>query len=57
MCIQVTGSGHGIGQELVRRLALEGCTVVGWDISEEGNAETHKLIKAEGLGHKVHFYL
>ncbi|XP_014270946.1 estradiol 17-beta-dehydrogenase 11 isoform X2 [Halyomorpha halys] len=52
----VTGSGHGIGQEIVRRLAAEGCTVVGWDINEEGNAETYKLVKEEGFGSRVHFY-
>lgn len=53
----MTGSGHGIGQELVLRLASEGCKVVGWDKNDEGNAITRKLAKERGLDDRVHFYL
>uniref|UniRef100_A0A0A9ZGQ3 Short-chain dehydrogenase/reductase 3 n=1 Tax=Lygus hesperus TaxID=30085 RepID=A0A0A9ZGQ3_LYGHE len=54
--ILVTGSGHGIGRELTIKLAAEGSTVIGWDLSEEGNAETYKILKDLNLHSKTKFY-
>lgn len=54
--LQVTGTGHGIGRELTLKLASEGATVIGWDLSEEGNAETYKILKEVNLHKKTHFY-
>ena len=36
----VTGSGSGLGRAVTLKLASEGATVVGVDISEKANAET-----------------
>ncbi|KAK9505939.1 hypothetical protein O3M35_009894 [Rhynocoris fuscipes] len=54
--ILITGTGHGIGRELAIQLAGEGCTLICWDINEEGNAETLKLLKEKGLDAKTYFY-
>ena len=39
----VTGGGTGMGRELVRQLAAEGCSVAMCDISAEAMAETRRL--------------
>jgi hypothetical protein len=39
----VTGGGSGMGRELVRQLAAEGCHVATCDVSDEALAETQKL--------------
>ena len=46
--VLITGSGHGIGRELALQYSALGATVVCWDINEELNQETVKLIKSEG---------
>jgi len=43
----VTGGGTGMGRELARQLAAEGCHVATCDIIEETLAETLKLCRAE----------
>jgi hypothetical protein len=45
----VTGGGSGIGRELVRQLAAEGCHVAMADVSASGMAETERLCRADGL--------
>jgi NAD(P)-dependent dehydrogenase (short-subunit alcohol dehydrogenase family) len=44
----VTGGGSGMGRELVRQLAAEGCNVAMCDVSARGMAETHRLCEAAG---------
>src|SRR5437667_6122604 len=39
----VTGSGSGMGRELVRQLVAEGCNVAMCDVSAQSMAETRKL--------------
>ena len=43
----VTGGGTGMGRELVRQLAREGCHVATCDVSEEALAETRDLALSE----------
>lgn len=43
----VTGAGSGMGRELVRQLAAEGCSVAGCDVNEEAMAETVRLAEKE----------
>lgn len=43
----VTGAGSGMGRELVRQLAAEGCSVAGCDVNEEAVAETVRLAEKE----------
>jgi NAD(P)-dependent dehydrogenase (short-subunit alcohol dehydrogenase family) len=45
----VTGGGSGMGRELVRQLAAEGCAVAMCDVSAPGMAETKRLCDAAGL--------
>src|SRR5215467_11716955 len=45
----VTGGGSGMGRELVRLLAAEGCHVAMCDVSASGMAETRRLCEAAGL--------
>src|SRR5919205_1117602 len=45
----VTGGGTGMGRELVRQLAAEGCNVAMCDISTDAMAETHSLCNGDGL--------
>lgn len=52
--ILITGTGHGIGKELALQYSALGSTVVCWDINEQMNQETVKLIKARGG--KAHGY-
>lgn len=46
--VLITGTGHGIGKELALQYSALGATVVCWDINEQMNQETVKLIKARG---------
>ena len=39
----VTGGGSGMGRELVRQLAADGCHVATCDVSADNLAETEKL--------------
>ena len=43
----VTGGGTGMGRELVRQLAAEGCHVATCDVSEEALAETRALAEED----------
>ena len=45
----VTGGGTGMGRELVRQLAAEGCTVAMCDVNASTMAETRRLAEAAGL--------
>jgi NAD(P)-dependent dehydrogenase (short-subunit alcohol dehydrogenase family) len=45
----VTGSGSGMGRELVRQLVAEGCAIAMCDVSTRGMAETQRLCEATGL--------
>jgi NAD(P)-dependent dehydrogenase (short-subunit alcohol dehydrogenase family) len=45
----VTGGGSGMGRELVRQLASEGCHVATCDVSAAGMAETQRLCQEAGL--------
>ena len=42
----VTGGGSGMGRELVRQLAAEGCSVAACDVHREAVAETAELARA-----------
>ena len=46
----VTGGGTGMGRELVRQLAADGCSVAMCDISESAMAETRALAEKEATG-------
>jgi len=45
----VTGGGSGMGRELVRQLAVEGCNVAICDVSAPAMDETRRLAEAAGL--------
>jgi hypothetical protein len=45
----VTGGGSGMGRELVRQLAAEGCSIAMCDVSASGLAETRRLCEQERL--------
>lgn len=52
--VLVTGTGHGIGKELALQYSTLGATIVCWDINEQMNQDTVKLIKSRGG--KAHGY-
>ena len=43
----VTGGGSGMGRELVRQLAADGCHVATCDVSPDNLAETEQLAEAD----------
>src|SRR5262245_13534439 len=45
----VTGGGTGMGRELVRQLAAQGCHVATCDVSASAMEETLRLCRADGL--------
>jgi NAD(P)-dependent dehydrogenase (short-subunit alcohol dehydrogenase family) len=49
----VTGGGTGMGRELVRQLAAEGCHVATCDVSEENMRETQRLCQQAAPSVKV----
>ncbi|CRK89700.1 CLUMA_CG003407, isoform A [Clunio marinus] len=52
--VLITGAGHGMGKELALQYSELGATIVCWDINEQLNLETVKLIKSKGR--KAHGY-
>jgi len=46
----VTGGGSGMGRELVRQLAAEGCSVATCDLNADSLAETQELAAGEAAG-------
>ncbi|MAT50840.1 MAG: dehydrogenase [Porticoccaceae bacterium] len=44
----ITGTASGQGREAALRFTAAGAKVVGCDVSEEGNAETRRLVEAQG---------
>jgi all-trans-retinol dehydrogenase (NAD+) len=46
--VLITGAGHGMGKELALQYSTLGATIVCWDINEQLNQETVKLIKSKG---------
>lgn len=46
--VLITGAGHGMGKELALQYSTLGATIVCWDINEQLNLETVKLIKSKG---------
>jgi len=46
----VTGGGSGMGRELVRQLAAEGCSVAACDLNADSLAETRELATAQAAG-------
>lgn len=52
--VLITGAGHGIGKEVALQYSALGATLVCWDINEQLNQETVKLIKSKGG--KAHGY-
>lgn len=46
--VLITGAGHGMGKELALQYSALGATVVCWDVNEDLNFETVKLIKSKG---------
>lgn len=54
----ITGGGTGMGRELARALAAEGCSVAMCDVSEANMAETKRLsLEAAPQGTKVETYV
>jgi NAD(P)-dependent dehydrogenase (short-subunit alcohol dehydrogenase family) len=49
-CAIVTGAGSGIGRATVARLLDEGASVVGYDVSADGLAETASAADDVGTG-------
>ena len=45
----ITGGGTGMGRELARQLAAEGCNIALGDVSAGAMAETRQLCEAAGL--------
>ncbi|XP_071853925.1 epidermal retinol dehydrogenase 2-like isoform X1 [Apostichopus japonicus] len=50
----VTGSGSGIGREVSLSLAKRGCHLVLWDINDEGNQETGRMVRSLGAEANVY---
>lgn len=46
--VLITGAGHGMGKELALQYSALGATIVCWDVNEQMNLETVKLIKSKG---------
>jgi NAD(P)-dependent dehydrogenase (short-subunit alcohol dehydrogenase family) len=46
----VTGGGSGMGRELVRQLAAEGCSVAACDLNPDSLAETRELALGQAAG-------
>jgi len=46
--VLITGAGHGIGKELAQQYSALGSTVVCWDVNEQMNQDTVKLLKSKG---------
>ena len=42
----ITGGGMGMGRELARQLAAEGCSIALGDVSDSAMAETRRLCEA-----------
>uniref|UniRef100_A0ABM5G4I8 Epidermal retinol dehydrogenase 2-like n=1 Tax=Pogona vitticeps TaxID=103695 RepID=A0ABM5G4I8_9SAUR len=53
--VLVTGSANGIGRQIALNFARLGAVLVLWDIDEEGNEKTAKLIRSNGA-QAVHTY-
>ncbi|XP_060099735.1 short-chain dehydrogenase/reductase family 16C member 6-like [Heteronotia binoei] len=53
--VLITGSGSGIGRLMALKFAKLGATLVLWDINQEGNKETARLVKENG-NVRVHDY-
>ena len=45
----ITGGGTGMGRELARQLAAEGCSIALGDVSGSAMAETKRLCEAAGV--------
>ncbi|XP_069477175.1 epidermal retinol dehydrogenase 2 isoform X2 [Ambystoma mexicanum] len=54
--VLITGAGSGIGQLMAIEFARLGASLVLWDINEEGNKETSRLVKEHGAL-RVHDYI
>ncbi|XP_007937692.1 epidermal retinol dehydrogenase 2 [Orycteropus afer afer] len=54
--VLITGAGSGLGRQLAIQFAGLGAILVLWDINEEGNRETSRLVKENG-GVKVFAYV
>ncbi|KAF5300241.1 hypothetical protein FQR65_LT09195 [Abscondita terminalis] len=46
--VLITGAGHGLGRELALLYAAEGATVICWDVNEQNNEETLRIIEKAG---------
>ncbi|NXO76291.1 RDHE2 dehydrogenase, partial [Sitta europaea] len=46
--VLITGSANGIGRQVALKLAPLGVTLVLWDIDDEGNKETSRLVQQNG---------
>ncbi|NXA98469.1 RDHE2 dehydrogenase, partial [Melanocharis versteri] len=46
--VLITGSANGIGRQVALKLAPLGVTLILWDIDDEGNKETSRLVQENG---------
>lgn len=53
--VLITGAGSGLGRQMAILFARLGAILVLWDIDQEGNMETRRLIEAKGAS-KVFAY-